>query len=374
MGKINSTIAVGLSGGVDSSAALYLLQQEWKIVIGASHDICVDSKSCNDETLGRAGRLCDSRGVPYYRFNMIDEFYRKVITDFAESYRVGKTPNPCVRCNERIRFSLFYLTLQKQVRQDGLLEIGKPLYFATGHYARKSTLYGYPVISKGIDVTKDQSYMLYRINPEILPYILFPLGDRTKKEIVAVAGEQGLPGTSVKESQDICFVPEKYTDFLAGYFGNEALANEGDIIDRQGNVLGRHRGYMHYTIGQRQGLGLSDGPWYVSKVNSENNCITVSRKDELPESAFSISETNWFIPPEVLMRESGLHTITAEVKIRYNSPSIPCSIKFDVFKGGEKSIVVYLDEPSVITPGQSAVVYIDDKVVGGGIINDLNIL
>jgi tRNA-uridine 2-sulfurtransferase len=369
MGKIHSTVAVGLSGGVDSSAALFLLQQEFETVFGASHDICVDSKSCNDETLGRARNLCESRGVRYYRFDMIDEFHQKVIEDFAESYRIGKTPNPCVRCNERVRFSLFYHTLQKQAIQDGLLENGEPLYFATGHYARKSTLFGYPVIRKGIDVTKDQSYMLYRINPEILPYILFPLGDKTKKEIVAVAGEQGLPGSSVKESQDICFVPEKYTDFLAGYFGKDTLYNAGDIFDSQGNVLGKHRGYMHYTIGQRQGLGLSDGPWYVSTVNSENNSISVCRKDELPESSFFISETNWFIPPEVVMRESGSDNITAEVKIRYGAPSIPCNIEFIDLDDGENSIVITLDEPSVITPGQSAVVYLDDKVVGGGIIN-----
>lgn len=365
MGKINSTVAVGLSGGVDSSAALFLLQQEWETVIGASHDICVDSKSCNDETLGRARDLCVSRGVPYFRFNMIDEFHSKVITDFADSYRMGKTPNPCVRCNERIRFSLFYHTLQKQALQDGLLDNGEPLYFATGHYAQKSTLFGYPVIKKGVDVTKDQSYMLYRINPDIFPYILFPLGDKTKKEIVAVAGAQGLPGSSVKESQDICFVPEKYTDFLAGYFGNKILFDTGNIFDNQGNILGKHRGYMHYTIGQRQGLGLADGPWYVSKVNPENNSITVSRKEELPKSSFSISETNWFVPPEVVIRESGGDNIIAAVKIRYNSPSIPCRIEFR----NSESVVVSLDEPSVITPGQSAVVYWDDKVVGGGIIN-----
>ncbi|NQT60463.1 MAG: tRNA 2-thiouridine(34) synthase MnmA [Bacteroidetes bacterium] len=371
MGKIHSTVAVGLSGGIDSSAALFLLQQEWETVIGASHDICVASKTCNDETLGRARRLCESRGVPYYRFDMIDEFHRKVIADFAESYRNGKTPNPCVRCNERVRFSQFYHKLQKQAVQDGLLIKGEPLYFATGHYARKSSLFGYPVIRKGIDSVKDQSYMLYRINPDILPYILFPLGDKTKKEIVAVAGAQGLPGTSVKESQDICFVPEKYTDFLADYFGDEILYNPGDIFDRQGNLLGKHRGYMHYTIGQRQGLGLADGPWYVSEVNSQKNSITVSRKEELPESTFSLTEATWFVPPEVVLRESGtgVDKITAAVKIRYNSPSIPCSIGFRDSDDGEKSIVVNLDEPSVITPGQSAVIYLEDKVIGGGIIN-----
>ena len=369
MEKIQSTVAVGLSGGIDSSAALYFLQQEWKTVIGASHDICVGSKTCNDETLDRARHLCGSRGVPYYRFNMIDRFHREVISDFAESYRMGKTPNPCVRCNERIRFSQFYYTLWAQALQDGLLDEGETLYFATGHYARKSTLFGYPVIRKGIDTTKDQSYMLYRIHPDILPNILFPLGDKTKREIVAVAGAEGLPGTSVKESQDICFVPEKYTDFLAGYFGDEILYNPGDIFDSQGTILGKHRGYMHYTIGQRQGLGLADGPWYVLKVNSENNTITVSRKEELPEFSFFISEANWFIPPEVLMRASGGEKIIAAVKIRYNSPSIPCTIEFRESDGGEKSIVVTLDEPSVITPGQSAVVYWDDKVVGGGIIN-----
>jgi tRNA-uridine 2-sulfurtransferase len=369
MGKIHSTVAVGLSGGVDSSAALFLLQQEWNTVIGASHDICVDSKSCNDETLGRARHLCESRGVPYYRFNMIDEFHRKVIEDFAESYRVGKTPNPCVRCNERVRFSLFYDTLQKQALKDGLLKNDEPLYFATGHYARKSSLFGYPVIRNGIDVTKDQSYMLYRINPEILPFILFPLGDKTKKEIVAVAGAQGLPGSSVKESQDICFVPEKYTDFLASYFGKETLFKAGDIFDCQDNLIGRHKGYMHYTIGQRQGLGLADGPWYVAKLNSENNSITVGRREELPEFSFSISEANWFVPPEVVMRETGGDKIIATVKIRYKAASIPCSVDFVDLDGGEKSIVVTLDEPSVITPGQSAVIYLEDKVVGGGIIN-----
>ena len=360
----DAVIAVGLSGGVDSSVALYLLQQKYSHIVGASHDICTDSLTCNEETLGRARLIAERLDVPYYRFDLISEFSQAVIDDFTDEYARGRTPNPCVRCNERIRFNLFYQRCMDQLLHDGTLDAQKAFLFATGHYARIAPYQGSLVIQKGKDLEKDQSYMLYRITKEHLPSIRFPLGEYTKREIIAIAKREGFPISGVRESQDICFIPGKYIDKLIEVFGEEQVTHAGDIVDEEGHILGRHRGYMHYTIGQRQGLGLSDGPWYVKYLDAEENTVVVGRKDDLLNNEFTIRDTNWFVPPEYVQELSDQGILS--VKIRYNSPEQSCLIRED-----RDLLHTVVTNPTSITPGQSAVYYDGEYLLGGGIIDTI---
>ncbi len=362
--KSNKCVVVGLSGGVDSSVALYLLGKEYEQLIGASHDICRDSLTCNDETLSRAKRLADRFGIPYYRIAMIGEFADAVIADFASEYHAGRTPNPCVRCNERIRFTEFFKRCREAAVENGIVSDISEVLFATGHYAKIGSFEGYPVIGRGRDLKKDQSYMLYRIPAEYLPSLVFPLGDQTKEEIVQIALREGFPSSSVKESQDICFIPGKYTDKLIEIFSEEVVTKSGLIVDEYGNELGSHRGYMFYTIGQRQGLGLSDGPWYVKSLDAQHNQVVVGRKESLLDDLFTLRDENWFIPRDraASLSEAG----SLAVKIRYNSPEQSCTVDIE-----NDRVVVRLSNPTSVTPGQSAVFYCGDQVLGGGIIDTL---
>lgn len=357
-------MAVGLSGGVDSSVALYLLKQSYDHLIGASHDICEDSLSCNDETLSRAARLAERFGIPYYRFDMRELFSHEVIDDFAAEYLAGRTPNPCVRCNERIRFTAFFDACSRRAAAEGLCSDAADVRFATGHYARRGSFEGYPVIQRGKDTKKDQSYMLYRIPSDHLERIEFPLGEYTKEEIVRIAVREGFPSSSVKESQDICFIPGRYTDRLIELLGSERVCRKGSIIDEQGSLLGDHRGYMHYTIGQRQGLGLNDGPWYVKRLDPVNNTVIVGRKDQLLSSSFTLEDENWFVPMELISDLSSDRTL--RVRIRYNSAERPAQLEQ---RSGRLS--VHLTEGASVTPGQSAVFYHGDSVLGGGSIGSV---
>jgi tRNA-uridine 2-sulfurtransferase len=363
--EVETAVAVGLSGGVDSSVALYLLSKEYDHIVGASHDICTNSLTCNEQTLGRARDLAARFGIPYYRFDLIDEFSESVIADFAGEYRHGRTPNPCIRCNERIRFNRFYQLCHDRLVSEHIISDQARFLFATGHYARIGEYEGYPVIMKGRDLSKDQSYMLYRILPSRLMSIRFPLGEYTKEEIVKIAVREGFPSSSVKESQDICFIPGKYTDKLIEIYGREMVSAEGKIIDEEGSVLGTHRGYMHYTLGQRQGLGLSDGPWYVKRLDADHNTVVVGRKEALLHSRFSLREENWFIPPALRAELSAAGKL--KIKIRYNSPE-----QQGLLVPAEEGNEIVLGTPASITPGQSAVCYHGEYLLGGGIIDTVS--
>jgi len=347
-------IAIGMSGGVDSSVAAYLLKERWERVIGVSHYIWEGSACCNTETLDRARKICADLDIPYFIINLLDEFTRFVVDDFVGSYRKGETPNPCVRCNEFIRFGLFPGEVKKVLVGKKLMDENEALHMATGHYVRTLREDGYTCLRKGKDPEKDQSYMLYRISPEMLPFCRFPLGEMKKSEVVRIAEEKGFPVSSIKESQDVCFIEGKYTDFIAEHVGEADIHSPGRIVDIHGTPIGTHRGYMNYTIGQRQGLGLSDGPWYVAELRAATNTVVAARGDELGRNKFHLDRPHWFKPvPEVF---------EAAVRVRYNSREVPCRIIHD----GEISIE--LREDHVITPGQSAVVYDNDVVLGGGVI------
>ncbi len=362
--RSNECVVVGLSGGVDSSVALYLLGQQYEHLVGASHDICVDSLTCNDETLSRAKRLADRFGIPYYRFDMVGEFSEAVIADFAAEYHEGRTPNPCVRCNERIRFTEFFRRCREAAVEKGIVSDISEVLFATGHYARIGNFEGHLVIERGVDHKKDQSYMLYRIPADYLSHIVFPLGDQTKEEIVKIALREGFPSSSVKESQDICFIPGRYTDKLIEIFSEEVVTKPGLIVDESGTELGNHRGYMFYTIGQRQGLGLSDGPWYVKSLDAKKNRVVVGRKESLLDDRFTLRDENWFVPSARVEALAAQGSIA--VKIRYNSPEQPCTLSTV-----DGHTIVRLSQATSVTPGQSAVFYLGDLVLGGGIIDTL---
>jgi tRNA-specific 2-thiouridylase len=235
---------------------------------------------------------------------------------------------------------------------------GQPFYFATGHYVRTTVIDGKTFLLRGKDPKKDQSYMLYRVKPEILSRMIFPLGELTKAETVQIATANRLPTSSVKESQDACFVDGDYAGFIQRDSRKPGLSTEGWIVGPEGQRLGRHRGFIHYTRGQRKGLGLGNGPWYVDRVEPETNTVYVCREDGLLVGELNVKSTNWFIDPPA-------RRIEAEVSLRYQARSVECKIE----PVDADSYHVQLKTPSPITPGQSAVFYDGDRVVGGGIIS-----
>lgn len=356
---MDGVIAVALSGGVDSSVAAWLLHQDHKRMVGASHYILEDSSCCNIHVFIRAQNLCDKLDIPYFKIDQQEEFKACVIDDFIDTYLAGETPNPCIRCNERIRFTRFYDALKVKLVKEGILKEGENLYFATGHYANIVRKEGRYFLKKGKDPLKDQTYMLSRIPKEYLPFMIFPMGDYTKPETLEIAKSAGLPSASVRESQDACFLKgEDYTGFIIESTGRDDLNTKGPIVDPDGTVLGEHRGYIHYTIGQRKGLGLGNGPWYVMDIDAENNIIVVARAEDFRKTRFGARELNWFIDPPA-------ESMECDVKIRYQSKPIACKV---IPAADGQTVTVELERPATISPGQSAVFYDDDLVIGGGII------
>lgn len=348
-----------MSGGVDSSTAAYLLRKAHPsaAMTAVTHwwDELEESSPGLQE---RSRRVCRKLGIPYRVLDLKDSFRSTVMENFYRSYLAGETPNPCVVCNGVIRFGLFYREVSR------LLTAETPgdddFFFSTGHYVRTAREEGRSFLRRAADPAKDQSYMLYRIPRERLPHLLFPLGEMTKETVKELAAEQGFFGTAIKESQDICFVEGHYSAFLDGYHsshhGREPYPSAaGEIVDSQGRPLGRHCGYLHYTIGQRKGLGLGDGPWYVIGIDARRNRIIVGRSREAGGHRFRVRDLNWFIdPPEEL---------ECRVQIRYNSRPLPCRLT----AAGE-GVEVELERPEALTPGQSAVFYRGDLVLGGGMI------
>ncbi|MBI9106079.1 MAG: tRNA 2-thiouridine(34) synthase MnmA [Spirochaetales bacterium] len=359
--------AVAMSGGVDSSAAAWLLLNDPEIrklypdnhLIAVTHwwdELRLSSPGLQD----RAAAVCSRLEIPYHVIDLGGDFRRQVMDDFAENYLGGMTPNPCVRCNEKIRFTEFFnRCLAVASELPGFSE--EDFYFSTGHYVRIEERDGRMFLRKAVDPSKDQSYMLYRIPPAVLSHCIFPLGSFTKEKIRGIAAEYGFFGTAIKESQDICFIDDDYVSFLKRHLSPEALSRTdlpGLIFDTEGNRLGSSRGFLHYTIGQRKGLGLGDGPWYVTEVDALSNRVIVGRKDQLGVSLFNAGELNWFI-------EAPTEPLECKVQVRYNSTEYPCRVSPD----GKGGVRVELEGRAVATPGQSAVFYDGDIVVGGGIIS-----
>ena len=336
-----------MSGGVDSSVAAYLLKKEGFDVAGLT--MCLGIKRedsaacCGAEAIDDAKKVCDKLDIPHYVLDFSKDLKEKVITPFVEDYLNGKTPNPCVNCNKYLKF-------------DSLLKKAMALgfgYFATGHYAGIIQTQAGFFLKRSADKKKDQTYFLYAIKKDALPYIKFPLADLTKPVVRALAKEAGLPVAEKKESQDICFVPDN--DY-ARLIGAHREITSGDIVDLRGKVLGKHKGIIYYTIGQRQGLGIGGGtPFYVMAIDTKNNQIVVGGKNDLLSRGLVAHDIN--ILTENLPKQ-------LSCKIRYASKEVPCSVEV---KGAALEVIFHTPQEAV-TPGQSVVLYDGDIVAGGGVI------
>jgi tRNA-specific 2-thiouridylase len=345
-----------MSGGVDSSAAAALLLEQGYDVIGITLKLwpqdCVnraEDKCCGPQAVTDARAVSHKLNIPYYLVDEATEFQEQVINYFAEEYKAGRTPNPCVMCNEKLKFG----TLISRARKLGAELI------ATGHFARteKCDDTGRTLLKRGKDPRKDQSYFLFSLKQEQLAKTIFPLGALTKTDTRAVARECELKTADKEESMEICFVPDRdYGKFLEQ--AKLVSKHAGDIVDVQGRVMGRHEGIEFYTIGQRKGLGISSPrPLYVVELDAANNRVVVGDESQLDRDEFSVERCNWIpfgTPSE---------PIRAMVKIRYNHPGTMATIA----PQPNGSARVKLDLPQrAITPGQASVFYQDDLVLGGG--------
>ncbi|MBQ7625327.1 MAG: tRNA 2-thiouridine(34) synthase MnmA, partial [Clostridia bacterium] len=309
-----------------------------------------DSSCCSADDIEDARNVAYKLDIPYYVFNLSFDFRKCVIDPFVQSYLNGLTPNPCIECNRYLKFEKLF------ERADTL---GLP-FVATGHYARIEEKNGEYFLKKGLDASKDQSYVLYRMTQWQLAHTLIPLGGMTKAETRKIAEENGFINSRKKESQDICFVPDgDYASVIENYTGK--TYPEGDFLDLDGKVLGRHRGIIHYTVGQRRGLRISSSePLYVHSIDPENNTVTLCGNSDLFTREFIVSEVS-FISGKPLKRDD-----VCKVKIRYRHPERSAVIS--PCENGD--IRVLFDEPQrAVTPGQSAVFYDGDTVLGGGIIS-----
>lgn len=355
------TVVVAMSGGVDSSVAAALLKDEGYNLIGITmktwgyDDIPErDSGCCSLETIYSARSVADSLGFPHYTLDFTDKFNETVIDNFITEYMRGYTPNPCVLCNKVIKWG-------------ALLEKAESLgadYIATGHYARINNEKGRYYVSKAKDMNKDQSYALWRVSQYALSKTLFPLGDYTKPEIREIAKKMNLKPADTPDSQEICFVPnEDYRALLELRLPEKMSSlSEGDVLYHEEKV-GTHRGFPYYTIGQRRGLNIALGkPVYVSKLDPENNVVFIDDEEGLYKTGFVTKESN------MLKLEKLESAAEMNVKIRYNdsgSPAIVEQLDDERFK------VLFKDRKKSIAPGQSAVFYIEDDVIGGGIIDEV---
>lgn len=345
--------AVAMSGGVDSSVAAALLKEQGYEVVGltmcfnlAEHDGKKPS-CCGLTGIEDARRVCQKLGIRHYLINLDKDFHRDVIRNFYQEYASGRTPNPCVRCNQFIKFGIL---LKKAVN------LGAK-FLATGHYARiVKSKRGY-LLKKAKDFKKDQSYFLYRLNQEQLKHIIFPLGNFTKPKVRDMAGDFGLNVAEKQDSQEICFLPDgKHGDLIKAK-GLNSL-KPGDLVDKDGNILGSHQGIPFYTVGQRHGLGIAKGyPLYVTRINAKDNRISVGRRQDAYRSEFIIKEGHFLNKPFK-------NKVEIKVRIRYNHKEMPAV----VYPSKDKLKVIFKKPQFAITPGQSAVFYDRDIVLGGGII------
>ena len=339
---------IAMSGGVDSSVAALLTLQDHSATDCAGATMVLFGNEFKEQSLESLGIYAFD--IPFYTFDFRDYFTQKVIEPFIDEYNNARTPNPCVVCNKHIKFGAFL---------DKASELGKD-YVITGHYAQiECDSNGSFLLKKGVDEKKDQSYVLYTLTQNQLSRIKFPLGNLTKPEVRKIAEEAGLSNAACKESQDICFIPDgDYANFIVGHTGK--TPQKGRFVDTNGSDLGENKGVLHYTIGQRRGLGLSmPHPPYVIDVNADSNTVIVGKNEELYSKVFEIININ-LIPVNKLDAP-----IKAQVRIRYNDPGHTALVT----QTDNDTIHIEFDEPQrAITRGQSAVIYDDDIVVGGGIV------
>ncbi|HHT9105274.1 MAG TPA: tRNA 2-thiouridine(34) synthase MnmA [Candidatus Wujingus californicus] len=351
---MKSKVVIAMSGGVDSSVAAHLLVQQGFEVIGLFMRLGIDKLDsitktkvcCSLEDASDARNVADQLGIQFHVLNCRDAFDR-IIDDFCNEYLNGRTPNPCIICNQDLKFGR-------------LLDFARMLnaeFVATGHYAKVEEINGRYILKKGIDVLKDQSYVLFSLNQEQLSRAIFPLGTVTKQTVRQIARNLNLKTKDKPESQDICFVLDNnYHSILYERFGGRITP--GFIKDTSGNILGQHPGSPFFTIGQRKGLGIAFGsPRYVVDINPNENTVVIGTNDELMEDELIASKVNWILIDKLQ------GSIEVQAKIRYNH--IPASAI--IYPYGTDGVRVVFKEPQrAITPGQAVVFYDNETVVGGG--------
>lgn len=346
---MRKTVFVGMSGGVDSSVAAALLKKAGFRVVGI-YLRCWDASltpACTSVDDERTARLAAAHlDIPFYVWNFIEAYKAKVVDYLIEGYRKGLTPNPDIMCNKEIKFGLFY---------NKAMQLGAD-YIATGHYARlRLNSDGQARILQAADQNKDQSYFLAFIRPAVLQNVLFPIGDFIKPHVRELARKFGLANAERKDSQGICFVGNiEIEDFLKEYIP----IKKGKIVDMQGKVLGEHEGAFYYTIGQRRGIKLAGGPYYVVNKDIKANTLVVSKEEnDVMKKKVKVENINWFVP--VPKNKDNLM-----VKLRYRQQDTPA-----VFvKNGSGGVLEFSQEQRAITPGQFAVFYREDELIGAGII------
>lgn len=343
-------VAVGMSGGVDSSVTAYLLKKQGYEVVGVYLQMI--EKEDAEKGLTDAKRVAEQLGIEFRHFDIRDKFKEKVIKYFTDSYIAGITPNPCVVCNREIKFKLFF-DLVKEFDVD---------YLATGHYVKviKDEKTGYFHLGKAEDLFKDQTYFLYYLNQDVLSKVIFPLGDYEKEDVKKIAAEAGLHVAQKSESQEICFIPDNdYKRYLREAFGDKAF-KKGPVFDLEGKKVGEHHGLPFYTIGQRKGLGISmEYPAYVIGTDKEKNALYLGKNENLFSNKLTAGEVN------LLTGETFEENIEYDIKIRYSTKTSKGRVK----NLPDGKIEVSFTEPQrAITPGQSVVLYKGDLLVGGGVI------
>lgn len=356
---MNHKALIAMSGGVDSSVAAYLMRKQGYECIGATmklyhnEDICIpkDHSCCSLDDVEDARAVAASMDIPYYVFNFSERFKEEVMDKFVHCYECGITPNPCIDCNRYLKFEYLY-NRAKELGYD---------YVVTGHYAQikyDASIDRY-LLSKAVDASKDQSYVLYSLTQEQLAHTQFPLGCMPKSKTREIAEQQGFINAKKHDSQDICFVQNgNYAEFIEDY--TQKTYPEGNFVDVHGNILGRHKGIIRYTIGQRKGLGLSlKEPMYVMEINTTDNTVVLGRDADLFTDTLIANDINLISVPRI----DGEMRVKA--KVRYRHTEQPATVT----QIGDDTIKVVFDEPQrAITKGQAVVLYDGDIVVGGGTI------
>lgn len=347
-------IAVGMSGGVDSSVAAALLKKAGHDVVGVTMMIWEGSKCCSGDAIEDAEWVAKHLGIEHKVYNLVAEFTEEVVNPFVDSYMTGRTPNPCPTCNYKMKFHHLWNAVQQEMEVDKM---------ATGHYVRlnyNDAMQRYQLY-RGLDRNKDQTYMFYRLSQDQLSQLLFPLGAYPKADTRKMALELGLdPVINKPDSQDLCFVGDSLNDFWRNHYQKQISA--GDIVDVDGKVLGRHEGIVHYTVGQRKGLGIaSENPLYVLSIDSDRNRVIVGSKDQTFATGLIARGLNWSAI------EAPDAPFEAYVRIRYRSDVVKARIEpIDA-----DSARIWFEIPQgAVSPGQITVFYDeDDMLLGGGVID-----
>ena len=341
------SVVAAMSGGVDSAVTALLLKEAGYDVATVTfrlHDGFQGSRSCcSPDTVLFARDTAHKMGLPHFTLDLKELFNKRVMQDFVGSYAVGETPNPCVSCNAHVKFHASSFLADKL----GFERV------ATGHYARIVEEAGSITMARPVDARKDQTYVLWPVPKNLLSRTVFPLGEYRKEEVRRIAEERGLAVAYTPESQDICFIPDgNYRRFVR----EKVSSSPGEIVDKEGHTLGRHEGVIDFTVGQRRGIGISGPtPLYVTEVRPQSNQVVVGRREELEVHDVRIGNLNWFLDKEE----------TETLQVRYNSSPVPCEAE----DAGDGEILARLAEPVLgVAPGQSAVFYRGDSVVGGGVV------